>query len=250
MRKLFRTSMHSNRMRTAHLLPVSPSMHCAEGVVCFRGCLLPGVCLLWEGVCSWGGVCSGACLLSGVYPSMQWSRHLPWTDRHLWKHNLCKLRLLAVINTWQKCIPVGCIPPASMVISTGCLRGGVCVCPEGVCLASVCVQWRCLPRGCVCVQGVCPVCVCVSWGVSAQGEGVCPGSVSRECVQGCLPKGCTSSGPRGRHPQDPEADTPCPIACWDTHPLPIACLSTLLWTDRRLWKYYLAPNFVIILCNY
>ena len=31
------TSMHPSRMRTARLLPLSPSMHCAGG-----GCLLPG----------------------------------------------------------------------------------------------------------------------------------------------------------------------------------------------------------------
>ena len=69
--------MHSSRMLTAHLLPVSPSMHCAGGSapggsapgdsapggVCSRGgplrgsaprgCLLQGGGLL-RGVCSWG----------------------------------------------------------------------------------------------------------------------------------------------------------------------------------------------------
>ena len=45
-----KTSMHSSRMRTARLLPASPSMHCTGG------CLLLGGCLLREGVCSWGGV--------------------------------------------------------------------------------------------------------------------------------------------------------------------------------------------------
>ena len=39
----FQTSMHSSRMRTARLLPISPSMHC-EGGVCLllggSGCLL------------------------------------------------------------------------------------------------------------------------------------------------------------------------------------------------------------------
>ena len=59
------TSMHSSRMRTARLLPVSPSMHCGGGGV----------------------------------SAMQWGRHHPhslWTDRYLWKHDLRKLR--AVIN--------------------------------------------------------------------------------------------------------------------------------------------------------
>ena len=75
----FVTNIYSSRMRTARLLPVSPSMHCAGG----GGCLLPGGCLLLEGfvllggVCSWGvysqgvsalgGFCSwGVCLLLGV----------------------------------------------------------------------------------------------------------------------------------------------------------------------------------------
>ena len=73
------------------------------------GCLLQG-CLL----CEEGGVCPGGCLPllpgwvsapEGVYPSMQWGRHpLLWTDRHLWKHNLRKLRLRAVkmnLNTFE-----------------------------------------------------------------------------------------------------------------------------------------------------
>ena len=57
----FNTSKHSSRMRTARLLAVSPSMHCA-GKVCSRkggsaprgGALLPG-----------GGLCSWGCLLPG-----------------------------------------------------------------------------------------------------------------------------------------------------------------------------------------
>ena len=46
------TRLHSSRMRTARLLPISPSMHCTEGH------LAPG-----------GGVCyrGGACLWSGGY---------------------------------------------------------------------------------------------------------------------------------------------------------------------------------------
>ena len=84
--------MHSSRMRTVHLLPVSPSMHCAggrgvstpremsaSGGVCSGGSAL-GVCLLPGDVCSRvvcsfgvsasrgylpGGVCSGGCLLPG-----------------------------------------------------------------------------------------------------------------------------------------------------------------------------------------
>ena len=77
------TSMHSSRVRTARLLPVSPSMHCTGGClllggllrggVCSWGCLLlggsapSGVSALGGVVCSWG-VCFGG------YPSMQWGR--------------------------------------------------------------------------------------------------------------------------------------------------------------------------------
>ena len=50
--------MHSSRMHTAHLLPVSSNMHCAGG------CLLPG------GVCT--GVCTGGCLLQGGICSRGW----------------------------------------------------------------------------------------------------------------------------------------------------------------------------------
>ena len=52
----------------------------------------------------------------------------------------------------QECIPVGCIPPASVAISwgRGCLTRGVC--QKGVCLERVCLggsaRWGgCLPRG-------------------------------------------------------------------------------------------------------
>ena len=59
--------MHSSRMRTARLLPVSPSMHCSRGVY-----LVPGGCI-W----SWGGTWSGGggvpgprgvCLVLGGVP--------------------------------------------------------------------------------------------------------------------------------------------------------------------------------------
>ena len=46
------------------------------------------------------------------------------------------LRVKALNNLQQECIPVGCVPPASMVISTGrCLPGrggGEVACLEGV----------------------------------------------------------------------------------------------------------------------
>ena len=82
-------------MRTARLLPVSPSMHC-------RG---EGVCACSWGACLWSrlrGVCSrgerGACLWSGlggtggVYPSMQWGRPPPCeqNDRQVQKYYLAQ----------------------------------------------------------------------------------------------------------------------------------------------------------------
>ena len=51
----------------------------------------------------------------------------------------------------QECIPVGCIPPAAVAVSGGCLPGMGCLRRE---------DGRCLPRGClprrVCLGGVCP----------------------------------------------------------------------------------------------
>ena len=63
--RLKKTSMHSSRMRTARLLPVSPSMHCAGGVstpgdAAPGGGLLPGQCLVLGGGMSASG--PGGCL--------------------------------------------------------------------------------------------------------------------------------------------------------------------------------------------
>ena len=73
-------------MRTARLLPVSPSMHCAGGP-----CLLPGRCLLV------GSLLPGGSALGGV--SQHAVRQTPdsgQNDRQVYKHNLRKLRLWAV----------------------------------------------------------------------------------------------------------------------------------------------------------
>ena len=82
--------MHSSRMRTSRLLPVSPSMHCSRGVYLVpgdvpgpegctcswgmylvRGCTWSRGCLLWGvaapgGGLVGGGACSGGCLVRGV----------------------------------------------------------------------------------------------------------------------------------------------------------------------------------------
>ena len=69
---LWKTRLHWSRKRTARLLAVSPSMHCAGGYVP-GGCLVPGEvsapgggCLAKGGVCSWGCLVQGQCLLQGV----------------------------------------------------------------------------------------------------------------------------------------------------------------------------------------
>ena len=73
-----------------------PNMHCTGGGCLPRGCVWGDVCLggLPKEVSARGGVCRGG----DVYSSMQWGRFPLWTDRHLWKHNLRKLRLRVVKN--------------------------------------------------------------------------------------------------------------------------------------------------------
>ena len=77
--------MHSSRMRTARLLPVSPSMHCTRGVylVGGQGVYLPRGVYLVPGVLPARGVCTcqGVYLLGGVPAQV-----LPplWTE--FWTH--------------------------------------------------------------------------------------------------------------------------------------------------------------------
>ena len=102
--------------------------------------------------------------------------------------------------------------PKQECIPVGCVRRASMVISTGVCLGAV------SGRGCV-----------------SRGGAVCQGGVSRVCVyRGCLPKEFVCSG--GCLPREVSRGVnPLPIACWDTHPL---------WTDRRLWKYFVTPNFV------
>ena len=66
--------MHSSRMRTARLLPISPSMHCKGGGYLPRGVYLPGGCT-YPGGCTClgdvpareGGTCPGGVPTQGVY---------------------------------------------------------------------------------------------------------------------------------------------------------------------------------------
>ena len=69
--------MHSSRMRIARLLPVSPSLHCIEGVPAPGRCLLPGVCS--RGGCAWSpweGVVSQHALRQTPPPCEQNSWHM------------------------------------------------------------------------------------------------------------------------------------------------------------------------------
>ena len=89
--------MYSSRMRTARLLPVSPSLHCvgvvsapgegllrgrvcSGGVVSALGGSAPGGCLLLGGLLQgdlvWGVSAPGGSF-PGVYPSMQCGRPSP-----------------------------------------------------------------------------------------------------------------------------------------------------------------------------
>ena len=65
------TSMHSSRMSTAHLLPVSPSMHCGRGRSSPGGMSTPGGCLLL-GVFASGGLLPGGAA-SGPWGVCLWS---------------------------------------------------------------------------------------------------------------------------------------------------------------------------------
>ena len=59
--------MHSSRMCTTCLLPISPSMHCSQGGACPRGCTFPGGVPAQGGVPAWGGYLPRGMYLPGVY---------------------------------------------------------------------------------------------------------------------------------------------------------------------------------------
>ena len=90
--------MHSSRMRTARLLPVSPSMHCSRWCTCLgdtcpegtcpggvvptwgvylpRGCTCPVGCTNPEGcTCQWGVIAQLVYLPMGCVPA--WGLYLP-----------------------------------------------------------------------------------------------------------------------------------------------------------------------------
>ena len=89
------TRMHSSRMRTTHLLPISPSMHCSQGVYLVWGDLVLGGCswsagdLVQGGVpgprgvpgpgwCSWShwGTCPGTPPVNRILDTRFWKYYL------------------------------------------------------------------------------------------------------------------------------------------------------------------------------
>ena len=88
-----RTRMHSSRMRTAHSLTVSRS-------ICWGACMACTPPVMHAPPAT-HAPCHACCPAMHTTPSPHMPpSHAcpppPWTDRHLWKHNLRKLRLRAV----------------------------------------------------------------------------------------------------------------------------------------------------------
>ena len=111
------TRLHSSRMRTARLLPVSRSMHCAGGGACLwsgGG----GACLWSRGVaCLWsrGGLLLGGCLplVPGGIPACNGSDPPPPVNRILdtrfWKccHAPTSLRAVNIIKQpWNSTVKI------------------------------------------------------------------------------------------------------------------------------------------------
>ena len=91
-------------MRTAGLLTVS--QHALGKGGCLPGGCRPGGCVCPGEVCLPGG-----CLPMGISQHAMGQTPPPWTDRHLWKHHLRKLRLREV-KSISRFIPTGNMPRA------------------------------------------------------------------------------------------------------------------------------------------
>ena len=74
------TRMHSSRMRTARLLPASPSMHCSGGCTWSQGMYLPN--LVRGGTWSTGCTCLGGTWSTGCtcLGECTWSRGYTWSQ--------------------------------------------------------------------------------------------------------------------------------------------------------------------------
>ena len=126
--------MHSSRMRTARLLPISPRMHCSG-----RGCTSPGSVCTYPGVPAWGRVPGRE---RGV---PEWGSGVPARGVYLPRGCTC----LGIY------LPGGCT----------CLGGASaweCICLWGVYLSGVYLPGRCtfpggVPAGGVPAQVLSPV---------------------------------------------------------------------------------------------
>ena len=83
-------------------------------------CVYPS--MHWAGGCLPVGICLGGCLPGGVFAPL-------WTDRNLWKHNLCKLRLPVVKITTRKHFSMMCTTHLLTVSHSIKLISGAGVCP-------------------------------------------------------------------------------------------------------------------------
>ena len=121
--------MHSSRMRTARLLPVTPSMHCSRGWVYLpRGVYLPGEC-----------TCPGRCTCPGAVPARGCTclRGLPAWEVYLLGG-----------------VPAGGVPAQTMYLPRGCTCPGGVPAWEVYLPGGVPAQGVYLPRGCTCLGGV------------------------------------------------------------------------------------------------
>ena len=181
-------------MRTARLLPVSPSMHCAglggrylpKGVYLLRGCTCLGV--------------------------PDWGEYLPRGDVPAWGLYLLGVYLprglyLLGSTCWGGCTCLGGVPAGGVYLLGGVyMPGGVpalgMYLPRGVYLLGGVPAWGCtckgvyLPWGCTCQGGV-PAGGSTCWGgVPALGC-TCQGGVPAwgcTCQGVCQPCGCTCQG--------------------------------------------------------
>ena len=148
--------MHSSGMRTARLLPVSPSMHCSQG--------------RWGGVPTWGCTCPGGC-------TCPWGVYLPggvYLPRGCTCLEGCTCLGEGVYLPGVCTCPWGCSFPGACTCPWGCtyLPGGVPTQGEGVYL----YERVYLPMGGVPAWGVyLPMGVYLPRGVPARGRGcTCP----------------------------------------------------------------------------
>ena len=117
--------MHSSRMRTAHLLPISPGMHCSQG----EGYLVWGVYPVPGGVpgpggCTWSW---GVYLVPGGVPGpggggvpgqgvCTWSGGVPVLGGCTWSGG--RVYLVHGGGTWSGGVSAEVLPPVNRILDT------------------------------------------------------------------------------------------------------------------------------------